>query len=531
MTMNHRMPASAITCAQMELILPLLDDGENDPAYAAARNHLRTCASCQRERARYAALDQAVRERFGVSSVRPYATEDIMRHITERSEGTENSTPISSDPRHPRHISRPWLSGLGAVAVVVVLLGMAALLFGGRFGLGVGSRGGPPRPSFLGTQGLFADVSMISPTEGWALAQITKTPDGKTTPNTVTFYHYQNGLWTPETVRLSASAAITLRTGGVGGFNGVISMDSATDGWAIASNFNRGSVLFHFTASKWQEVQQNGPYANLTGIQALSATSVWAYSGTTYYGQIPSVYHYDGTTWTQQTISGMTERSRLVTVQMASDSLGWAMASVSGDYANPTYTIYQYAGDNNWDTHSTLNASNLGEISGLAMVSPDDGWAIGQRGIDGPSSVTAGKSVPQALYHYSNGKWRSVPLQFTSGGAFVTLQKIVMRSARDGWIIAQDQNMQPGITASGIQKHTILLHYNGASWTEAQTPDVGGDASAISGMSFAGDGGWACGFVATLPDGQTIQDSDVPSYGSPMLWSYQNGGWVLYQQK
>jgi hypothetical protein len=453
-----------------------------------------------------------------------------MRQITERSEHTGNSTPLSSDPRRPRHISRPWLSGLGAVAVVVILLGMAALLFGGRFGLGVGSRGGPPRPSFPGTQGLFADVSMVSPTEGWAMAQVTKTPDGKPTPNTVTFYHYQNGLWTPETVTLSSDAATVLRKGGVGGFNGTISMDSATDGWAVASNFNRGSVLFHFTNGKWQETY-DAPSQGLTGIQALSATSVWAYSNTTYYGQMPSVYHYDGTTWTQQTISGMTERSRLVAVQMASDNLGWAIASVSGDYANPTYTVYQYAGNNSWDTHSSLNAGGLGEISGLAMVSPTDGWAIGSRGIDGPSSVTAGKPVPQILYHYSGGKWRSVPLQFTSGGAFVTLQKIVMRSAHDGWIIAQAQNMQPGVTTSGIEKHTVLLHYDGSTWTEAQTPDVGGDASAITGMSFAGDGGWACGFVASLPGGQTIQDSDVPSYGSPMLWTYQNGGWVLYQQK
>src|SRR5690242_15177838 len=114
MTMNHHTPASAITCAQMELLLPLLDDGENDPMYAAARDHLHTCAHCQRERGRYAALDQAIRERFGFSSVRPYATEDIMRHITERSEDTRDSAPVSSDPRRPYHISRPWLSGLGA---------------------------------------------------------------------------------------------------------------------------------------------------------------------------------------------------------------------------------------------------------------------------------------------------------------------------------------------------------------------------------------------------------------------------------
>ncbi len=532
--MNHHTPASAITCAQMELLLPVLDDGENDPAYAAALEHLRACAHCQRERARYAVLDQAVRERFGFSSVRPYATEDIMRHITERSEqadNTDHSAPLSSGPRRPYYVSRPWLSGLGAVAVVVVLLGMAALLFGGRLGLGVGSRGGPSRPSFPGTQGLLADVSMVSPTEGWALAQVTKTPDGKSTPKTVTFYHYQNGLWTPEMVNLSNDAATLLGTGGVGGFNGVLSMDSATDGWAMARNFNRGSVLFHFSAGKWQEVQQGAPGGNLAGIQAISAHSVWVFNDPFSSGS-PAIFHFDGASWTQQTINAnIGAHGQILALRMVSDSQGWALMKPSQDYGDPNYTVLKYTGNNTWTTHSTLNAGNLGEISGLAMVSADDGWAIGQRGIDGPSSVTAGKPVPQVLYHYSNGKWQSVPLQFTSGGAFVTLQSIVMRSAHDGWIIAQEQNMQPGVTASGIEKHTILLHYDGASWTETQTPDVGGDASAITGMSFAGDVGWACGFVAALPSGQTIQDSDVPSYGSPMLWSYQNGGWTLYQQK
>jgi hypothetical protein len=513
----------------MESLLPLLDDGERDPAYAAARDHLRTCASCQRERAHYAALDQAVRERFGVSSVRPYATEDIMRQITERSEHIENSTPRSSGPRRPYHISRPWLSGLGAVAVVVVLVGMAALLFGGRLGLGVGSRGGPPRPSFPGTQGLFADVSMVSPTEGWALAQVTKTPDGKSTPNTITFYHYQNGLWTPEAVTLSASAATALRANGVGGFNGAISMDSATDGWAMARNFNVGSVLFHYTGGAWQEAQQGPPGQNLAGIQAISAHSVWVFNDP-FSSESPAIFHFDGTSWTQQTINAnIGAHGQILALQMASDSQGWALMKPSQDYGDPNYTILKYAGNNTWTTHSALNAGNFGEISGMAMVSPDDGWAIGSRAIDGPSSVTAGKPVPQALYHYSGGKWQNVQLSLS--GTFVTLQKIIMRSAHDGWIIAQDQNLRPGVTASGIEKHTILLHYDGTSWTEAQTPDVGGDASAITGMSFAGDGGWACGFVAALPSGQTIQDSDVPSYGSPMLWTYQNGGWALYQQK
>ncbi|HEU5348897.1 MAG TPA: hypothetical protein VFU63_09840, partial [Ktedonobacterales bacterium] len=117
------------------------------------------------------------------------------------------------------------------------------------------------------------------------------------------------------------------------------------------------------------------------------------------------------------------------------------------------------------------------------------------------------------------------------GASFVTVEKIVMHSAHDGWIIAQTQNQRPGITASGIERHTMLLHYDGTSWKQVQVPNTGGDVSDITGMSFAGDAGWACGFIATLPDGKAIQDDNLTLYGSPMLWKYANGEWVLYQQK
>lgn len=530
---NHKPHTSApsTTCSRMELILPVLEDGGLDAiTTAAAREHLRTCAHCRREHERYAALDQALRGQFGFSSVRPRTTEEIMQHINEREQADQStqsiqhsvtppSAPGGAGSRRFVRFNRSWLSGLGAVAVVVVLLGMAAVLFSGRLGLGgVGSYGGPPRYTFANTKGIFADVSMVSPTEGWALAKGSQA-------NTVAFYHYLNGTWSPVRVTLSASATSALKVGGPGGFNGTISMDSATDGWALASNFNRSTVLFHFTSGQWQEVQQGAPSGYLSGVQALSPHSVWVYSN-----QPSLIAHYDGSTWTRQTLSGMSQQSRLVTVQMVSDTLGWAAFSPTGDYGNANYTVMQYAGNNTWNTHSSINAGKLGDISGLAMVSPDEGWAFGSRSIDGPSGVTANKPVQQVLYHYSNGTWQNASVTFDGGISFVTLEKIVMRSAHDGWIIAQDQNQRPGITASGIERHTILLYYDGSSWKQVQTPNTGGDASMITGMSFSGDSGWACGYIAALP-GNTIQDSDIPSFGSPMLWQYSNGEWVLYQQK
>lgn len=541
--MNTHEPAPTRLCARMELLLPVLDDGDLDVlSRAAALEHLRTCAYCQREHGRYLALDQALRDRFGLVSARPRATEEIMQHINERTQQPDSATYTSpNQPADPAPIpphrtgrgGRPWLSGLGAVAVVVLLLGLAAMLFSGRLGLGVGGRGGPVRPSFAGTQGVIADVSMVSPTEGWALAQVTKTASGSSVSDAVTFYHYHNGVWTPTMVSLRSSSAAHLLAGGPGGFNGSISMDSATDGWAVASNFNQGSVLFHYTHGVWQEAGQEMPYGYAAGIQATSAHSVWTFSEEAYNGQPSTIAHFDGTQWSQQTILGMPDHAGIRALQMASDHLGWALIYVGNNGISPSdagYEIAQYTGGDTWRSLITLDAGNLGDIGGFAMVSSGESWAFGARGIDGPSSVTDGVPVPQILYHYSHGKWQSVPLHFNETVSYLGLQHIVMRSATDGWIIAQDQNLRPGITASGIEKHTILLHYDGKTWTQVQTPVTGGDVSIINGISFAGDTGWAGGFVAALPDGKTIQDSDVPSYGTPMLWQYINGNWTLYQQ-
>jgi hypothetical protein len=536
--MNIQEPMSPMTCERMELLLPLLDDGDLDPSLSrAAAEHLLTCAHCQHERERYRALDVALRERFGLASVRSYTTEEIMQRITDRAEHADEheretrDTPVRL-PRRPRG-AKAWLSGLGAVAVVAVLLGLATTLFGGRLGFGPGASGGPPQPSFAaGTQGVIADVSMVSPTEGWALAKVTKSPGIEvSTTAIVTFYHFKNGVWTPSLLHLSNEAAAKLaQQGDSGGFNGTISMDSATDGWAMARNYNAESVFFQFANGEWLEAQ-GPPSTHLAGIQAVSAHSVWTFEDSAS-GASAAMYRFDGTSWIRQTINAdMTAHPMILALQMASAGQGWALMKPSQDYGDPHYTILRYAGNDTWTVHSTLNAGNLGEVSGLAMVSADEGWAIGSRAIDGPSSVTAGKPVPQALFHYHNGKWETAPITFSESGAFITLQKILMPSAQSGWIIGQVQNQRPGITAAGIQKHTLLLHYDGNAWSEVATPNVGGDASAINGMAFAGDTAWAGGYVAALPVDKSIQDSDVPSYGSPMLWRYTNGGWTLYQQR
>ncbi len=40
---------------------------------------------------------------------------------------------------------------------------------------------------------------------------------------------------------------------------------------------------------------------------------------------------------------------------------------------------------------------------------------------------------------------------------------------------------------------------------------------------------WACGYLSNIPASETVQDTDILAKASPLLLSYQNGSWQIYQ--
>ncbi len=577
--MNSHKPPLPLECARVAATLPLLDDPALDPLRAATvHEHLHTCAACRARREDYAWLDAALRARFGHASVSRRSTEEIMRHLDESPipapmlEPTPPPIPPSARQmgalRPSRHFGgvRPALSGIAAVASVAVVVALALALFSARFGFGFGAQHvGPPRYTFKGTTGLFADVSMVSPTEGWALAQVTKTPAGEQSLHDVTFYHYLNGTWTPVTAQTSEDFS----EGGVSGFNGTISMDSATDGWAVAHNFNSFSVLLHDSGGVWAQVY-GAP--DLWTLQALAPNNVWAISGLDDRGSLPTLLHFDGSAWTPQAIQGLPDGkgAQVISFHMLSASAGWALVNLvdpqgvppssnsgnsagatatpatgqpapaipfptspiqGGYYSNTsTYGLAQYSGGA-WTLKTTFSGGEFANFGALAMVSDTEGWALGSK-IVAQNGNTEVAPLHQLLYHYKEGRWSATPVS-VSGGGYVTLQSITMRSPSEGWIVGAQSNVRPGTTASNYQQQTVLLHYDGSTWRQVSVPDTGTLVNAITGMTFTSDGGgWAAGYVSNLSPSQTVQDTDILAQASPMLWqlSTADGAWHLYQQ-
>jgi hypothetical protein len=519
--MSTHDPLPTPHCARVAPLLPLLDTGLDADDAAFAHDHLRGCVYCRARLEEYASLDRALQRRYGLASLARRPTEEIMQHITNR-----DST--QTTPRPPRRgrlalpSGRAFLGGLGAVASVLALIGLALMLFGGRlFGSGPGANPGPARPSFPGTQGLFASIAMVSPTEGWALGQVTKTAQGERPLDEVTFYHFQSGAWTPTHVKTSKDFSV----GGVSGFSGTISMDSPTDGWADVHNFNQVSTLLHYANGAWSEVAA----PEVWRVQALGPKSVWAIMQSQDAGGRANLAHYDGATWTPQSFTDLPSDAtpRPTDFHMLSASAGWALVNLSDD-THSNYAVVRYSGGA-WTMHSTFSAGEFADFGAFAMLSPTEGWALGQKIVANSFGITTHVPLKQLLYHYSGGKWAEVALPVNTSD-YVTLTRIVMLSPANGWIVGTEQRTYPGSTTSDFQRRVVLLQYANGRWTSVQAPPTGVAAEEMTDLAFTSDGaGWACGYLSDIPPADTVQDSDILKRATPELWTFHDGGWAAYQ--
>jgi len=117
-------------------------------------------------------------------------------------------------------------------------------------------------------------------------------------------------------------------------------------------------------------------------------------------------------------------------------------------------------------------------LSGMAMVSPDEGWAWGGNvyGHESGNTFKVTSSGP-SLFHYSHCQW--LPVQ--TNPAIIAFNGITMLSAHDGWAWG---NSIPRISDSGGT--FIILHYNGSQWQRMPLPvplAVGEDISSLDMLS------------------------------------------------
>ena len=220
-------------------------------------------------------------------------------------------------------------------------------------------------------------------------------------------------------------------------------------------------------------VQSNVPYAPLASVSAISPTNVWAVGRDD--GSMLTE-HWNGQRWASLGMPagpcGNFESSCELTgvsADSASDviAVGSAVLNLPGGWT-PAALAYRWNGST-WQTLPVPAGFTYTALQHVKAFSPTNAWAIGTGASGSLAAATAA--------HWDGTSWTQVSTGFTTSLDLV-MNAIAGSSASDIWAAGQ-------VHSSGYHnrvQHSVLLHYDGTSWSQVAVPDTGGlvDIAAIS---------------------------------------------------
>lgn len=477
-------------CVRYASLLPLAAYGQLDEArMAAVRAHVAGCAHCQEELALHERLDGALRRVVGgeAEDAVLFSREEIVR----MREKVENEEAISSRPiarEFPVQRTKNGLFiGFPAIAAVVLLALFAGFVFhlGGGRGTGVGPAKYVPLPTSIDLY----SISMVSASEGWAVGGTRPDPNyspfqnGTPKPNyrNPVLAHYHDGEWQvvalPAEVQRLSHIGLSIVLYGV-------SMVSADEGWAVGGSvLPQGSgwvvdgitvgVVLHYVHGTWTFAMGGmSDTPVFSQVQMRSATDGWAIAG--------AIYRYDGSAWRQVKDAALTN-IHVSTLALAPEGGMWA-AGVDYGFSGGTGfdgdapNVFLRFDGSQWSR--VVSPLPHARISSIAMMSADEGWAVG---VLNGNATTPYNAV---ILHYHDGKWKEQarfpgPVD-ASGSTFYTFKCVLVTSDGQAWAVGSNG---------------LLARYAYGAWK--RLPSVG--TSALFDVTFVGASeGWAVGERGTL---------------------------------
>jgi hypothetical protein len=300
-------------------------------------------------------------------------------------------------------------------------------------------------------------VAVVSSTDIWAVG-------GRSEGALV--QHWDGNTWrTVDAPSLPRQDDVVLRS---------IAAVSASDIWATGDNRTHSFTL-HWDGTGWKLVPNpnTGKFSNrLYSIAALSSNNVWAVGEY----QLESdncncnagsrhvlILHWDGSQWNQVTDlnSEITDASLQALTVVAPNDI-WAVGSSGGDALDPLRTLTLHWNGTRWSmvpSSGPGKASN--ELRGVAAISKDDIWAVGEYK-DEPGT-TSGASM-LLLLHWDGKRWaQALGPQLTSDNDN-KLSGITALSKDDVWAVGGYNK------TANLKYESLMLHWDGAHWSVVPSP-------------------------------------------------------------
>ena len=295
---------------------------------------------------------------------------------------------------------------------------------------------------------LFA-ASASSPNDIWAVGQST--------------IHFDGATWTP-------FPAPMIKGDNNSFLQGVVAI-SPTLAWAAGNVTNGphpGQVIEQWNGNKWSLFPApkfgKKDQANVFAMTSSSANDVWAIgslmkSGT---GLVSPLFeHWDGTAWTATT--GESNNEFLFGASADATNDAWAVGFSGSDNIETAAMHWDGA---NWKSVATPNVGEgTNKLNAVLALAPNDVWAVGFSTPVAPPSQAATLTL---IEHFDGTSWAVVPSPNAGPSSAYQSNRLLgltANSANDIWAFGS----YFAADGSGHQM-TLLLHWDGTSWTFATSP-------------------------------------------------------------
>ncbi len=165
-----------------------------------------------------------------------------------------------------------------------------------------------------------------------------------------------------------------------------------------------------------------------------------------------------------------------------------------------------------WQSSQPSPNSDSSALNSTDAVSACDVWAVGW-------TDSATGPLPLIVHWTGGASWTTVPSPDPTGNTNASLTGVRMISPTDGWAVGYYR------TGDGPTQKTLILHWDGTSWTQVPSPNPGAAGNqllAVTAMS--SNDVWAVGAYSTTPgasqtltlhwDGSSWQQVTSPDPGA-----------------
>jgi hypothetical protein len=257
--------------------------------------------------------------------------------------------------------------------------------------------------------------------------------------------------------------------------------------------------------------------SQLEGVSAISSKDVWTV-GVTFSG-ILLAEHWDGTSWTVVSTPnpGPPGNQNLFAVSGAAGNDVWAVGYYNDNNGRTLPLILHWDGTSWTLADVPVRPGHVYELFGVAAISTTDVWAVGVTNAGAPTSVSSNDRIITVALHWDGTSWSQVPTE--SPSKYDAFQGVGGTSSNNVWAVGTQ-------FGDAYEQKTLTEHWNGTKWTVVPSPNLGGGESddILAGVSgVAANDMWAVGNVSmptqavTLAmhwDGTSWTIADTPNPGA-----------------